>query len=77
MYKILYDHGKAVIGFYMRGKQKLFGRKLPSDSLFSNKGEQGSVVELTIYRKSERKRLKVKSKGYHSFEKCRCGSALK
>jgi carboxyl-terminal processing protease len=45
------------------GKTKLFGRKLPSDSLFSNlKGEQGSVVELTIYRKSERKRLKVKIK---------------
>src|SRR3970282_745731 len=45
------------------GKTKLFGRKLPSDSLFANlKGEQGSVVELTIYRKSERKRIKVKIK---------------
>jgi carboxyl-terminal processing protease len=45
------------------GKTKLFGRELPSDSLFSNlKGEQGSVVELTIYRKSERKRIKVKIK---------------
>jgi carboxyl-terminal processing protease len=45
------------------GKTKLFGRKLPSDSLFSKfKGEQGSVVELTIYRKSERKRIKVKVK---------------
>jgi carboxyl-terminal processing protease len=32
------------------------GRKLPSDSLFSKlKGEQGSVVELTIYRKSAEK----------------------
>ncbi|HEY4617842.1 MAG TPA: S41 family peptidase [Flavobacterium sp.] len=45
------------------GKTKLFGRKLPSDSLFANlKGEQGSVVELTIYRKSERKKIKVKIK---------------
>jgi carboxyl-terminal processing protease len=45
------------------GKTKLFGRELPSDSLFSNlKGEQGSIVELTIYRKSERKRIKVKIK---------------
>jgi carboxyl-terminal processing protease len=43
------------------GKTKLFGRKLSSDSLFSNlKGEQGSVVELTIYRKSEQKKIKVK-----------------
>jgi carboxyl-terminal processing protease len=45
------------------GKTKLFGRKLPSDSLFSSlKGEQGSVVELTIYRKSEGKKIKVKIK---------------
>lgn len=45
------------------GKTRLFGRKLPSDSLFSNlKGEQGSIVELTIYRKSERKKIKVKIK---------------
>ena len=44
-------------------KTKLFGRKLPSDSLFSTlKGEQGSEVELTIYRKSERKNLKIKIK---------------
>ena len=44
-------------------KTKLFGRKLPSDSLFSTlKGERGSEVELTIYRKSERKNLKVKIK---------------
>ena len=41
----------------------MFGRKLPSDSLFSTlKGEQGSEVELTIYRKSERKNLKIKIK---------------
>jgi carboxyl-terminal processing protease len=43
------------------GKTKLFGRKLPSDSLFSKlKGEQGSVVELTIYRKSIGKQIKLK-----------------
>jgi carboxyl-terminal processing protease len=42
-------------------KTKLFGRKLPSDSLFSKlKGEQGSTVELTIYRKSARKQIKVR-----------------
>jgi carboxyl-terminal processing protease len=42
-------------------KTKLFGRKLPSDSLFSKlKGTIGSNIELTIYRKSERKKLKVK-----------------
>jgi carboxyl-terminal processing protease len=44
-------------------KTKLFGRKLPSDSLFSSlKGEKGSEVELTIYRKSERKKIKLKIK---------------
>jgi carboxyl-terminal processing protease len=44
-------------------EQKLFGRKLPSDSLFSKlKGEQGSVVELTIYRKSADKKIKIKIK---------------
>ncbi|SDZ85089.1 carboxyl-terminal processing protease [Flavobacterium gillisiae] len=44
-------------------KTKLFGRKLPSDSLFSKlKGEQGSVVELTIYRKSAKKQIKLKIK---------------
>lgn len=43
------------------GKTKLFGRKLPTDSLFSKlKGEQGSVVELTIYRKSLGKQIKLK-----------------
>ena len=40
---------------------KLFGRKLPTDSLFSKlKGEEGSEIELTVYRKSEHKRLKFK-----------------
>lgn len=44
-------------------KTKLFGRKLPTDSLFSKlKGTVGSDIELTIYRKSEGKRLKVKIK---------------
>jgi len=39
---------------------KLFGRKLPTDSLFSKlKGEDGSKVTLTIYRKSENKKFKV------------------
>jgi carboxyl-terminal processing protease len=43
------------------GKTKLFGRKLPTDSLFSFlKGEKGSEVELTVYRKSEQKNLKFK-----------------
>ncbi len=40
---------------------KLFGRKLPTDTLFSKlKGEEGSQVELTIYRKSENKKFKIK-----------------
>lgn len=44
-------------------KTKLYGRKLPSDSLFSKlKGTVGSDIELTIYRKSERKKLKIKIK---------------
>ncbi|RTY70545.1 S41 family peptidase [Flavobacterium bomense] len=44
-------------------KTKLFGRKLPTDSLFSKlKGAVGSNIELTIYRKSERKKLKLKLK---------------
>jgi carboxyl-terminal processing protease len=39
---------------------KLFGRKLPTDTLFSKlKGEEGSKVQLTIYRKSEKKKFKV------------------
>ncbi|MEC5165796.1 carboxyl-terminal processing protease [Flavobacterium sp. PL11] len=41
-------------------KTKLYGRKLPTDSLFSKlKGTVGSNIELTIYRKSEKKKLKV------------------
>ncbi|MET0758907.1 MAG: PDZ domain-containing protein, partial [Flavobacterium sp.] len=44
-------------------KDKLFGRKLPSDSLFTKlKGEVGSEVALTIYRKSENKKLQFKIK---------------
>lgn len=40
---------------------KLFGRKLPSDSLFSKlKGKQGTEVELTVFRKSEKRKFKVK-----------------
>ncbi len=43
------------------GKTKLFGRKLPSDSLFSKlKGERGSEIELTVYRKSEHRKLKIR-----------------
>ncbi len=39
---------------------KLFGRKLPSDSLFPQlKGTEGSKIELTIFRKSENKKFKV------------------
>ncbi|WP_348797504.1 S41 family peptidase [Flavobacterium adhaerens] len=44
-------------------KKKLFGRKLPNDSLFAAlKGEIGSQVDLTIYRKSEHKKLKFSIK---------------
>jgi carboxyl-terminal processing protease len=43
------------------GKTKLFGRKLPSDSLFAHlKGEVGSAVQLTLYRKSENRIFKTK-----------------
>lgn len=43
------------------GKTKLYGRKLPSDSLFAHlKGEVGSAVQLTLYRKSERRVFKTK-----------------
>jgi carboxyl-terminal processing protease len=39
---------------------KLFGRKLPNDTLFSKlKGKEGSKVELTIFRKSENRKFKV------------------
>lgn len=42
---------------------KLYGRKLPNDTLFSRlKGEEGSDVTLTVFRKSENKRFKVKVK---------------
>lgn len=41
-------------------KTKLFGRKLPNDSLFATlKGEVGSQIDLTIYRKSENKKIKI------------------
>ncbi|TBX71032.1 S41 family peptidase [Flavobacterium silvisoli] len=39
-------------------KSKLFGRKLPTDSLYNKlKGEEGSTVTLTIFRKSSNKKL--------------------
>lgn len=39
---------------------QLYGRKLPNDSLFSKlKGEEGSKLTLTIFRKSENKKFKV------------------
>ncbi|MDI1318361.1 S41 family peptidase [Flavobacterium sp.] len=42
------------------GKSKLFGRKLPTDSLFTKlKGEEGSKVNLVIYRKSSNKKLNI------------------
>ncbi|MDI9255899.1 S41 family peptidase [Flavobacterium sedimenticola] len=41
-------------------KAKLFGRKLPTDSLYNKlKGEEGSKVLLTVYRKSTRKTLRL------------------
>jgi carboxyl-terminal processing protease len=44
-------------------KTKLFGRKLPNDSLFATlKGEVGSQIDLTVYRKSEHKKIKVSIK---------------
>ncbi len=44
-------------------KAKLFGRKLPSDSLFSKlKGEVGSQIDLIIFRKSSKKKLKINVK---------------
>lgn len=44
-------------------KTKLFGRKLPNDSLFAKlKGKIGSEIELTVYRKSEHKTIKIKVK---------------
>ena len=42
------------------GETKLFGRKLPTDSLFNKlKGEEGSKVLLTVFRKSTNKQLKL------------------
>lgn len=42
------------------GKAKLFGKKLPTDSLFSKlKGAKDSEIELTIYRKSDNRTFKV------------------
>ncbi|WP_313804827.1 S41 family peptidase [Flavobacterium sp.] len=42
------------------GNSKLFGRKLPTDSLFAKlKGIEGSKVELTVFRKSTNKKFKV------------------
>ncbi|MGA9638054.1 S41 family peptidase [Flavobacterium sp.] len=41
-------------------KTKLFGRKLPSDSLYSKlKGVCGSSIHLLVYRKSEQRKLKI------------------
>lgn len=41
-------------------KTKLFGRSLPTDSLYNKlKGEEGSSVLLTIYRKSTHKKIKI------------------
>lgn len=45
------------------GNYKLFGRKLPNDSLFSRlKGKEGSDITLTIFRKSSGKTFKAKVK---------------
>lgn len=45
------------------GKTKLFGRHLPSDSLFAKlKGAVGSDIEVTVYRKTTRQKLKFKIK---------------
>ena len=45
------------------GKTKLYGRKLPTDSLFSKlKGTIGSKVELVVYRKSTQQKLKFNIK---------------
>jgi carboxyl-terminal processing protease len=45
------------------GKTKLYGRKLPTDSLFSKlKGKEGSEILVTVYRKSANKKLNIKIK---------------
>ncbi|WP_309640107.1 S41 family peptidase [Flavobacterium sp.] len=42
-------------------KTRLFGKKLPSDTLFSKlKGEVGSEVELTVFRKDKKFKVKIK-----------------
>ncbi len=42
------------------GKDKLFGRKLPTDTLFAKlKGHEGSKIDLTVFRKSENKKFNV------------------
>ncbi|MES2241018.1 MAG: S41 family peptidase [Bacteroidota bacterium] len=42
---------------------KLYGRKLPTDTLFSKlKGKEGSEVALTVYRKSEKRKIDFKIK---------------
>lgn len=39
---------------------KLFGKKIPNDTLFKKlRGEEGSKITLTVYRKSENKKFKV------------------
>ena len=44
-------------------KKKLFGRKLPTDSIYAIlKGVENSEVELTVYRKSEHKNINIKLK---------------
>jgi carboxyl-terminal processing protease len=44
-------------------KRKLFGRKLPTDSIYAIlKGVEDSEVELTIYRKSVQKKINIKLK---------------
>lgn len=44
-------------------KDKLFGRSLMKDTLFSKlKGIDGTVVDLTVFRKSEKKKFNVKVK---------------
>lgn len=42
------------------GKAKLFGKKIPQDTLFSKlKGNVGSEVQLTVYRKTQNKKFNV------------------
>lgn len=42
------------------GKSKLFGKKIPQDTLFSKlKGNAGSEVQLTVYRKTQNKKFNV------------------